>query len=342
MSSRKLIILCILTTILFSGCQAAQSPIKNSIDTSSGLTPTVTVAITKAPEITTTPEATPISDEVLLAKEDALSIVQRQINSKKYSISLLADNVTINSKNYYSFIVTENLVALEPAILVNKSNGELSCLYSDGKHTSFTSFPNTPKKEETENNWNGTYVRKDLRGVTTSTILLTQNDSSSFEFHILAENSLGVNRLSGIGHVDGTTAKHFTNDEVSLNFSLDQNQLTVSDDDYFTKNSISIAGTYVLDKDTEETLTISEEDAIQILLSLSSLQTGLPAEINEYLILSDNTKLIIEDRICYSFGVYAKFEQKDILMTTFYVTVDGNAVYTYNSIKSTYERIYGK
>ena len=342
MLSRKLIILCFLTTILCSGCQTTQSPNNTSLDTSSELTPTVTASITQAPKITVTPEATPIVGEVLLSEEDALSIVQGQINSRKYSISLLDDNVIINSKNYYSFIITENLTALEPAILVNKSNGELSCLSSDGKQTPFSTFSTKPIEEETESNWNGTFVLKDLRGVTTSTITIIQNDSSSFEFYILSENSLGENRLSGIGHIDGTTAKHFTDDEVSLTFSLVENQLQLVDNDYFTRNSNSIAGSYTLDKDTKENLTISEEEAIQIIHSLSDLQTGLPADINDYLILSDNIKLIIEDRICYSYGAYAKFDHKNILMTNFYVTTDGNAVYTYNSMKNTYERVYGK
>lgn len=343
MSSRKLIILCFLSTFLFSGCQATQSPNNTSIDTSSGLVPTVTASTTKAPKITVIPDATTlIVDEVLLSEEDALSIVQGQINNKKYEISLLDDSVTIDSKNYYSFIITENLTALEPAILVNKSNGELSCLSSDGTQTPFSTFSIKSTDADTEYNWNGTFVRKDLRGVTTSTITLIQNDSTSFEFHILSENNLGVNRLSGIGHIDGATAKHFTDDEVSLTFSLDKNQLQLTDNDFFTRNSNSIAGSYVLDKDTDEDFNISEERAIQIIRSLSEYQTGLPADIGDYLIMSDNAKLIIEDRICYSYGAYAEFENKNILMTTFYVTADMNAVYTYNSTSNTYKRVYGK
>ncbi|ABX43716.1 hypothetical protein [Lachnoclostridium phytofermentans] len=342
MSSRKLIMLCILTTILCSGCQATQGPNNSSISTSSELTPDVTISVTGAPDITETPEATPIAEDILITEEDAISLIQGQINTRKYSISLLTENITINSKNYYSFIATKNLTALEPAILVNKNTGELSCLTSDGKHTPFSSFSISPVKEDTETNWNGTFIRKDLRGVTTSTVTLIQNDSTSFEFHILARNSLGVNRLSGIGYIDGTTAKHFTNDEISLTFTLDNNYLTLTDNDFFTENWNSIAGSYVLDKDVNEDLTIVEEDAIQMIRSLSTLQTGLSAEINEYQILSDNTKLIIKDRICYSFGTYAKLENKDILVTNFYVTLDGDAIYTYNSIKNTYECIYGK
>ncbi|HCL03635.1 MAG TPA: hypothetical protein DHW61_14710 [Lachnoclostridium phytofermentans] len=342
MSSRKLIMLCILSTILCSGCQATQSPNNSSISTSSELTPAVTISVTGAPNITDKPEALPITEDILITGEDALSLIQGQINTRKYTISLLSENITINSKNYYSFIVTKNLTLLEPAILVNKNTGELSCLTSDGKHTPFSSFSITPAKDDTEINWNGTFVRKDLRGVTTSTITMIQNDSTSFEFHILARNSLGVNRLSGIGYIDGTTAKHFTNDEVSLTFSLDQNYLTLSDDNFFTENSNSIAGSYVLDNNVNEDLTILEDDAIQMIHSLSTLQTGLPAEIDDYLILSDNSKLIIEDRICYSFGVYAKLENRSILVTNFFVTVDGNAVYTYNTVKNSYECIYGK
>lgn len=342
MSSRKLIMLCILSTILCSGCQATQSPNNSSINTSSELTPAVTIPVTGAPNITETPEVSPIAEDILITEEDAISLIQGQISSRKYSIALLAENITINSKNYYSFILTKNLTALEPAILVNKNTGELSCLTSDGKHTPFSSFSINPIKEDTETDWNGTFVRKDLRGVTTSTITLIQNDSTSFEFYILAQNSLGVNRLSGIGYIDGTTAKHFTNDEVSLTFTIDNNYLTLSDDDFFTENWNSIAGSYVLNKDVNEDLTILENDAIQIIHSLSTLQTGLPTEIDDYLILSDNLKLIIEDRICYSFGAYAKLDNKDILVTNFYVTVDGNAVYTYNSIKNSYDCIYGK
>ncbi len=342
MSFRKLIMLCSVTTILCSGCQAAQNKNNTTIETPSELTPAVTISITQAPKITTIPEATPFAEDIFITEEDALSLVKAQINTRKYSVSLLAENVTIHSKNYYSFIVSENLTALEPAILVNKNTGELTCLTPDGKQTSFSTFTVKPVNDDTEINWNGTFVRKDLRGVTTSTITLIQNDAASFEFHILAENSLGINRLSGIGHIDRTTAKHFTNDEVSLNFTLDKNQLTLTDDDFFTKNTNSIAGSYILDKDTKENLTISEEDAIHIIRSLSLDQTGLPAKIDDYLILTDDTKLIIEDRICYSFGAYAKFEHKNILMTNFYVTVDGNAVYTYNPIKNTYERVYGK
>lgn len=343
MSSRKLITLCILTTILCSGCQATDKNHSPSVGTSSELTPTVTISATKAPEATKPPEAeaTPIAEEMRLTEEDALALVQQKINTKKYNISLLSENVTIKAKNYFSFIVTENLTALEPAILVDKFDGKLSCLSSDGKQSEFDTFPTTPIPEKAECDWNGTFVRKDLRGVTTSTIKITQNDSTSFEFQILAENSYGANRLSGIGHIDGKNAKHFTNDAVTLTFTMDKNQLTIIDNDYFTKNMNSIAGTYLLDKDTETSLTISEEDAIALIRTLSSVQTELPAKIEEYLILSDKTTLIIEDRICYSFGAYAKFNHKNVLMTTFYVTVDGNAIYTYDAMENSYERIYG-
>jgi hypothetical protein len=342
MSSRKQIMLCILTTILCSGCQATQSPNNPSIGTSSELTPSVTISITGAPNVTKTPEAASIAEDIFITEEEALSLIQGKLNATKYSISILTQNITIDSKNYYSFILTKNLTALETAILVNKNTGELSCLTSDGKHTPFSSFSIRPSKEDTETNWNGTFVRKDLRGVTTSTITLIQNDSTSFEFHILARNSLGINRLSGIGYIDGTTAKHFTNEEVSLTFTLDNNYLTLADDDFFTENWNSIAGSYILDKDVNEDLAILEDDAIQIIRSLSTLQTGLPAEIDDYQIQSDTTKLIIKDRICYSFGVYKKIENNNILITNFYVTVDGNAVYTYDSIKNTYVCIYGK
>lgn len=343
MSSRKLISLCILTAILCSGCQAANSNHSSSVGTSSNLTPTVTISATKAPEVTKSPEAeaTPIAEEIRLTEEDALALVQQKINTKKYNISLLSENVTIKAKNYFSFIVTENLTALEPAILVDKYDGKLSCLSSDGKQSEFDTFPTTSIPEKTECNWNGTFVRKDLRGVTTSTIKITQNDSTSFEFQILAENSYGSNRLSGIGHINGKNAKHFTKDEVTLTFNLENNQLTIIDNDYFTKNMNALAGTYFLDKDTETSLTISEEEAIKLIRTLSTIQTGLPAQIEEYLILSDDTSLIIEDRVCYSFGAYAKFNHKNILMTTFYVTVDGNAIYTYNAIENSYELIYG-
>jgi hypothetical protein len=116
------------------------------------------IAITPAPGVTITPTVTPTIEPtptpaVLLTQKQAEEKLKEKIDTSKYTYVLSDDNLNIEGKVYYIYVVYENDVELQPAVIVNAEDGTLSLYDSDGNVTAFTKFP-VDKTESLDSNDN--------------------------------------------------------------------------------------------------------------------------------------------------------------------------------------------
>ncbi|MCH5273713.1 MAG: hypothetical protein J1E35_08565 [Lachnospiraceae bacterium] len=102
--------------------------------------PTVGPTATQAPSGgNTTP--TPTEKPGFSAKE-AENIVRKQIDEAEYTIELLDDHLMIDGVEYYSFCVNDkNGEAMEPLLIVEKTEGTLLCYDFSGVVSQFSKFP---------------------------------------------------------------------------------------------------------------------------------------------------------------------------------------------------------
>lgn len=114
------------------------------------------IAITPAPGVTITPivtstvEPTP-TPAVFITQKQAEEKLKEKIDTTKYSYVLSDDNLNVDGKVYYIYVIYENDVELQPAVIVNAEDGSLSLYDSDGNVTVFTKFP-VDKTESLESN----------------------------------------------------------------------------------------------------------------------------------------------------------------------------------------------
>lgn len=328
--------LCLLILFLFSGCDN-----KNSTPTmKENVTPTITIMATPttSPKLDPTPTIKPpasVSPGDELTTQSAQELIENKIDSQKYTVTLLTEELKIDSQDYIAFVANENSVPLEPIILVSKTTGIVSCLSSEGKCIAFSNFPSTIQQEN-ENlcDWNGTFSRKDSRDHLLGTLQIVQNDSSSFEFYIYSDDSITSLTLAGIGHIEGNYAIFTDESEHELLFTMKDGVINVYDgDENFSSSGLTISGDYTFESyDIEEDYKIGIEKAVELLSRLSMYQTKLPAELSEYSLKSQDSLIIVKDRMCYVIGAYATFEDLEVLMTTFYVSIDGSVIFAYDNI----------
>ncbi len=330
------IILCLFIIFLFCGCKKDNSIPSMKDSPTISLTEAATPTTTPEPEPTPTikPSASVSGDEELTA-QSAQEIIENRIDMQKYTVTLLTEELKIDSQNYIAFIANKNSVPQEPIILVNKSTGIISCLSSEGKSISFSNFPTGTQQPENNSlyDWNGTFYQKDSRDRLLGTLQIVQNDSSSFEFFIHSSDSISSLTLAGIGHIDGNYAIFSDEAEHELLFSMKDGTINVYDcDESFSSSGLSISGDYSFQSyEIENDYKIGVEKAIELLSKLSMHQTKLPAELWEYNLIPQDSLIIVKDRICYVIGAYATFEEQQVLMTTFYVSIDGCVVFAYDN-----------
>lgn len=104
--------------------------------------PSVTGGITGEPEQEDTTPAP--AEEPVLSAEEAEALVQKRIDmdAGTYTIELLDDHLIIEGTEYYSFCVNDaEGTAMEPLLIVEKKEGELSCYDFSGVVSGFSKFP---------------------------------------------------------------------------------------------------------------------------------------------------------------------------------------------------------
>lgn len=340
--SRRLVIplLCLLI-LLFSGCAKKESQDTMKIDQSS-IVATNTVSATPTLEPTPTPKPSAsitIGEELTVT--DAQSILEERLDTSKYSVDFLSESIKIDGTSFIAFLVCENATPLEPVLLVNKYNGKVSCMSKEGKTIAFSNFPTNQEEETVAFDWNGTFYMRDKYERIVSTLELVQNDNASFEFIVQSKDSVTTYSLAGIGHIDNENAIFTSEDGKELMFMMEENSITLYDNQAFIKSGLGISGTYYLaTAENSNSLRIKKDQANDLVLSLSKEDTKLPADISEYNLTVNENFIIVQDRICYEVGAYAKLEGRDVLMTSFYVSVDGNVIFAYDTVsKNTYTTI---
>ncbi len=330
--------LCLLI-LLFSGCSKNNS-VASSDD--NPIIPITKIATPTAlpkyePSPTVKPSASVMNDEELTI-QSAQEIIEDRIDTQKYTVNLLTEELKIDSQNYIAFIANKDSTPQEPIILVNKSTGIVSCLSSEGKSIAFSNFPATMNQQDNDNlyNWSGTFYRKDNHDRLLGTMQIVQNDSSSFEFFIYSSDSVTSLSLAGIGHIEGNYAIFTDEAEQEIIFSIIDDTINVYDsEENFSSSGLSIGGDYTFQSyDIENDYKIGIDKAIELLSRLNMYQTKLPAELSEYKLISQDSLIIVKDRICYVIGAYASFEDRQVLMATFYVSIDGSVVFAYDNISN--------
>lgn len=140
--------------LMAAGCKKKETPtiVDETIITpivTSALEPTLAptpIAMTPAPGVTITPTITPTfsptpTPAVLLTLEEAEAKLKEKIDSTKYTYVLSDDNLNIEGKVYYIYVIFEGDLELQPAILVDAKDGTLFYYDVDGNVTEFTRFP---------------------------------------------------------------------------------------------------------------------------------------------------------------------------------------------------------
>lgn len=102
--------------------------------------PTAGPSATQAP---TAGSATPTpTEKPVLSAEEAENIVRGRIDAAEYTVELLDDHLMIDGVEYYSFCVNDkNGSAMEPLLIVEKTEGTLLCYDFSGVVSQFSKFP---------------------------------------------------------------------------------------------------------------------------------------------------------------------------------------------------------
>ena len=141
------------TMILVTGCSSKD---KSTMIDEAGVTPVLTaeaqltptptpLAMTPAPGVTMipTPDVTPqpTAMPLLLTQQEAEQVLIEKIDTSKYAYELIDEELNIDGKLYYRYLMFEDEKVLEPSILVDRETGILYCYDSDGNISAFTKFP---------------------------------------------------------------------------------------------------------------------------------------------------------------------------------------------------------
>jgi hypothetical protein len=320
--------------LLLSGCAKVEKTQDTMKIDQTEMVATETVSATPTLEPTPTPKpSASITNGEDLTVTDAQAILEERLDTSKYSVDLLSESIRIDGTSFIAFIAYENATPLEPVLIVNKNSGKISCMSKEGKTIAFSNFPSNPTEETIALDWNGTFYMRDKYERIVSTLELTQNDSSSFEFTVQSKDSVTTYSLAGIGHIDNANAIFTSEDGKELMFMMEEESITLYDNQAFSKSGLGISGTYYLSTtENSNTLRITKDQARDLVLGLSMTDTKLPANISDYTLSVSDNFIIVQDRICYEVEAQAKLEGRDVLMTAFYVSVDGNVIFEYDSV----------
>lgn len=114
----------------------------------SGEKPTSSLSVTEQPEVTQSPKT-------VVTAEQALSLIQNEVDERIYTISLLNDYFMLDDgKLYHMFCISDETGDLEPLLLVEQESGIIKCYSLDGVLSDFSHFPldnveqNKPSSEE--------------------------------------------------------------------------------------------------------------------------------------------------------------------------------------------------
>lgn len=289
-----------------------------------------TVAPTKEPTLSGIPTSGTDETEAELSSEDAKALILERLDITKYSVNLIDSTLALKGDMYYSFLVSEGNRIYEPALIVNKQSGEIFCYDSFGNLSDYSEFPLYNDALDAVCDWNGNFLRYDSAGSVTSELNLGQGDSHSFEFTLSTKNGFEENSMTGIASIQGNSASYLSPEGISLHFVMSEDALAVTEERQ-DSSVAGYAGIYYKSEQTPDLPTsLTKTQARELLSTLTKETTGLPAELSEYTLIADDLTIRIKDNLCYSIGVYTKEEERNLLLSTFYVALDGSRIFAFD------------
>ncbi len=272
-------------------------------------------------------------EELLLTADEARMLIEEKIDMRIYAVTLLSDSLSINGNDYYQFVVSEQAMAIEPTLIVNKYDGTITCLAADGAITSYSTYPLYNPLTDAVCDWNGIYKRHISQSETNATLLMAQGDSTSFEFCIDSiNNSLNMGQLYGVATIQGNTATFNDGAGFLLIFTMTSDGLTVTESgiNIYAGHNVTFNGDYTFEKEFTLKDKITSDKAIGLLKTLTPDDLDLPSSIVNYQVTSDDIILNVDNKICYTISVYDISGERDTLINTYYVAIDGSAIYRFD------------
>lgn len=313
-----------------SGCGSSPS---SGNDAAVGPTPTVTQAPPDmpppdvlTPSATPLPSATPTPSLSSYSPETAAELIQAFLDSEYYEVALVADDLSIDGEEFYTFLISRQGSAIEPLVLVNKETGELKCILSDNTVQDIASHPLYKESGDAVVSWNGTYIISNDDGTLRSYIILAQTDDEHFEFTAYSYLGHEIDELSGVAQISGREASFTSESGATLHFSWSGANLVLEHSHPAQTGSLTGIYSYTENQDSN-VVAISAQEAIGRLSSLEQEQTGLSGSMADYFFYVQNDIAIMNDKLCYNILVYSNEGNRLYYKAQFFVTLDGGTVF---------------
>lgn len=299
------------------------------------VTPAVTAALSPGadssdepppPSATPSPSATPPPAAGIFTPESAALEVRGFLDSGHYEVSLVSDDLSIDSEDYYTFLISLKGSAIEPLVLVNKKDGSLKCILADNTVQDITTHPLYHDAGSAVISWNGTYTVMGEDGTLRSYIMMEQTDDGHFEFTAYSYLAHAVEELSGVAQISGDEASFTGDTGAALNFSWSGSNLVLDHKHPTQQANLSGIYTYTEDQDSK-VVTVTPQEVLDRLSRLDAAQTGLAGTMSDYLYYMPDDITIMNDRLCYNVLVYSNEENRLYYQAQLFVTLDGGTVY---------------
>lgn len=299
------------------------------------VTPAVTAALPSdtdgsdeppPPSATPSPAATPPPAAGIFTPEAAAMQIQDFLDSEHYGVSLVSDDLSIDSEDYYTFLISLKGSAIEPLVLVNKKDGSLKCILPDNTVQEISTHPLYHDAESAAISWNGTYIVMGEDGMLRSYIMMEQTDDGHFEFTAYSYFTQKVEELSGVAQISGSEASFTGDTGAALNFSWSGANLVLDHKHPTQEANLSGIYTYTENQDSK-VVTVTPQEVLDRLSKLDAGQTGLAGAMSDYLFYMPEDITIMNDRLCYNVLVYSNEENRLYYQAQLFVTLDGGTVY---------------
>ncbi|MDF2567062.1 MAG: hypothetical protein K0R90_518 [Oscillospiraceae bacterium] len=172
-----------------------------------------------------------------ISKQEALVLVEDQIDKAQYQIKLANENKIIENESYYLFSVSNSKGVMDPQVAVRKVHPEVICYYKDGHITQFKDSPFFT-------DWNGNFER--TLDTDTATLKINVTDNQDFEFTIKAQKGKNSASLAGTAQITGFQAIYSDDKGHKLNFTMKNNAIAVVDEgkNKYASGTIDFDGVY--------------------------------------------------------------------------------------------------
>ncbi len=199
-------------------------------------------------------------------------------------------------------------------MLVDKDDPLVYCYDEDGTIYGFDRHPLYRAELLEEYDWNGSYVHYNSSGNPAARIVINTTDSPSFLFRLEADADTEINATAGTAEYESNTAVYSIDGSPVMHFSILENALLITYTSSGTANGTSSAYTVLFYKEGLEevvpTVVHTVQDAVELFLSLTKEQAGLPDEIASYSIEPENTTVTVNGEKCFCIHVYKKLENR--------------------------------